>query len=325
MADERPAQQWATGTLRATVIEDAAPTFASWDQVPRDLRTAADLEARGYRDLGPAAGSVVTAGKVVELFSTSAARRRRDGMWTGGTVTPAGARRHGSRDVVGSLARGDEPSPGHALKGVCDVCGKEALGLLTGVCPACRREARRASLGEAARVWLEQLFASDFVVLDTETTGLRRRDEVIEIALLDRDGHVLFESLVWPKSGSVPADASRVHGLNLADLHGAPTWPSVLEPLRDLTAGRRVLAWNAPFDERLTLQSSRLWHVRHGLPAFECVMRAYALARGNATGLIKLERAAAEQEVLQAVQSHRSKDDAHLALAVLKQLADVAN
>lgn len=305
------------------MTEDAAPTFTSWDEVPRDLRTAADLESRGYRDVGPLAGRVVTDDSVVELFSTSAARHRRDGMWAGGAGAPGGAPTRAPRDVVRALARGEEPSPGHALKGVCDVCGKEALGLLAGVCPACRKDARRASLGDAARVWLEGLFDSDFVVLDTETTGVRRRDEVIEIALVDRDNRVLLESLVWPKSGSVPADASAVHGLSLADLHGAPTWPSVLEALRDLTTGRRVLAWNAPFDERLALQSSRLWHVRHGLPAFECAMRAYALARGNPAGMIRLERAAAEQEVLLAEQSHRSADDAKLALAVLKQLGDL--
>ncbi len=299
--------------------DDPTPTFTTWDEVPRDLRPAAELQARGYRDLGPLAGRVTADDTAVELYSTSAARQRRDSMWTG--EVEGGRRR--KRDVVASLASGDAPSPGHALKGTCTVCHNEKLGILDGVCPHCRRDARRAALSSAARTWLEQLFATDFVILDTETTGLRRRDEIIEIAVVDRHGVVQLESLVWPRSGSVPAEASRVHGLTLEALHGAPTWPSVLEPLRDLTVGHRVLAWNAPFDERLALQSSRRWQVRHGLPAFECAMRAYSLARGVASGMTKLERAAAEQEVLRDAQSHRSAADARLTLAVLRQLASI--
>lgn len=322
--EEVPAERTATQrTATQRTAREEIPTFASWDEVPRDLRPAEALASRGYPDPGRPQARVRSGGAMVELFSTSAARRLRDGMWTGAEAPSARTQVGGAgrADVVRSLARGDAPVPGKALKGTCDVCGKEAIGLLGGVCPSCRRLARQASLGAAARDWLEQLFATDFVVLDTETTGVRRRDEVIEVALIDRSGAVLLESRVWPRSGAVPADASRVHGLGIADLHGAPTWPKVLEPLRDLIEGRRVLAWNAPFDERLLLQSSRLWRVRHGLPAFECAMRAYALMRGNASGSVKLERAAAEQEVLTRAQSHRSADDARLTLAVLEQLA----
>jgi len=173
----------------------------------------------------------------------------------------------------------------------------------------------------AAHGWIERLFESDFVVLDTETTGLGRRDEIIEVGVVDADGRALLDTRVWPRSGHVPDGARRVHGLGIEDLRGAPTWPDVLPELRALLDGRRVLAWNAPFDERMARQSSRLWRVSHDLPAFECAMRAYALARGVASGRRKLDTAARERGVATGHQAHRGADDARLSLAVLRSLA----
>jgi DNA polymerase-3 subunit epsilon len=305
--------------------------YHDWSEVPRDLRSAAQLTARGFRDLGPVAAEVRTDEGAVALHSTSEARRRRDGMWHGGTQatppagvpTPAGQARE-SRDLVRNLARGSTPRPGEARRGRCTRCGRDAVGLIEDVCRACRRAERETALRSAAFGWLGQLLEGDFVVLDTETTGLGRRDEVIEIGVVDADGRTLLESMVWPRAERVPAASTRVHGLRLDDLRGAPTWPRVLERLQEVTRGRRILAWNAPFDERIALQSSRLWHVPHGLPAFECAMRAYALARGVPAGRMKLEAAAREQAVLDREQTHRSAEDARLTLEVLLRLAEHA-
>jgi len=167
---------------------------------------------------------------------------------------------------------------------------------------------------------LNELFSEGFVIIDTETTGLRARDEIIELAAVTSDGTVLFESRVWPRSGVVPREATRVHGLSIEDLEGAPRWPEVLDTLHAAVSGHRLLAWNAPFDERLSVQSSRAWGVPHPLPGFECAMRAYAYGRGVGSGSFKLERAASIEGVLTGGQTHRSADDAKLTLAVLRSL-----
>jgi len=167
---------------------------------------------------------------------------------------------------------------------------------------------------------LSRLLEQDFVVLDTETTGLGRNDEIIEIGVVAADGSTVLHSLVFPRAGQVPSRATRVHGLTLDDLEGAPTWPEVLPELRDRIGDRTVLAWNAPFDERMAQQSSRLWRVQHGLPAFECAMRAYALAAGIGSGRRKLAAAAVDQGLLDGPQRHRSTDDARLTLEVLRRM-----
>jgi DNA polymerase III epsilon subunit-like protein len=300
------------------VRDEALPRFLRRDAVPRDLRPASELAERGYRDLGPARAILDAGDGAVALYSTSEARRRRDSMWARTRVSAPAVEQ--VPDVVAALAAGSAPAPGRALSGRCRVCGQDRLGLIEEVCPACRRERREHVLREAAGTWIDRLFQEDFVILDTETTGLGRHDEIIELGVIDRDGRTLLETLVWPRSERVPASSTRVHGLDIADLEGAPAWPAVLPGLRAVVADRRVLAWNAPFDERMALQSSRLWQVRHGLPAFECAMRAYALARGVTTGRRKLEAAAAEQGVLESAQRHRSSDDARLTLAVLRAL-----
>lgn len=261
---------------------------------------------------------LVVDGREIELYSTSEARGRRDGMWRGVT--------RGSENPTASPAPVSAPAGtratlhGHAAMGECRECGRHATGLIDGLCPACRRQRHGAALRDGAATWLHRLLEDDFVVVDTETTGLGSRDEVIEVGVVDGSGATLLESLVWPRSGRVPEGATRVHGLTLADLDGAPTWPAVLPRLEALLHGRRVLAWNAPFDERMLRQSSRLWGLRHDLPAFECAMRAYALARGVGSGRRKLAVAATEVGALNGAQSHRSTDDARLTLAVLASL-----
>jgi len=287
-------------------------------EVPRDLRPAEELRERGYRDLGPVRATLAGGDDETALYSTREARQRRDNMWAHPT-TPTEAT-HRAPDVVSALADGTAPAPGRPFTGTCRECGQDRTGLIDDVCPSCRRERRERALRGAAERWITSLLVDDFVVLDTETTGLGRRDEIIEIGVIGADGRTLLETLVWPRTERVPAGATRVHGLVLGDLEGAPRWPNVLPELLSVVQGRRVLAWNAPFDERMAQQSSRLWRVRHGLPAFECAMRAYALAQGVAHGRRKLEAAAAEQGVLAGAQRHRSSDDARLALAVLRSL-----
>lgn len=261
------------------------PRYAADEPRPRDLRTEHELRAHGYEKLGAAAAQLLLPnGQMQELFSTSEARRLRDGLWPSASRRSASTLKH----------RGDHT-------------------------PLKQLESRTASLTRKPS-WLAELFAAGFVVIDTETTGLGASDEIIEIAALSSDGQPLLEQKVWPHQGRVPAASSRVHGLVLADLEGSPTWPEVLQELERLLSGRRVLAWNAPFDQRMALQSSRKWRLEQRLPPFECAMRAYAYARGVGSGRMRLERAASVEQVLVGRQAHRSLGDASLTLAVLKQL-----
>ena len=68
---------------------------------------------------------------------------------------------------------------------------------------AVRTDADPESAIAAGRSWIRALLLDDFVVLDTETTGLGYADEVIEIGLVGPDGATRFSSMVRPRAGRI--------------------------------------------------------------------------------------------------------------------------
>ena len=117
--------------------------------------------------------------------------------------------------------------------------------------------------------------------LDTETTGLDRRAEVCQIAIVDYDGAVLLDTLVKPPR-RIPPDATAIHGITNAQVASAPTFAEILPQLDDLFYNRNVVIYNADYDVRLLRQSARA----HGLTfepraQFHCAMVAYAQFHGE--------------------------------------------
>lgn len=90
----------------------------------------------------------------------------------------------------------------------------------------------------------------DPVIYDTETTGLAPDAEICDIAIVDIDGQVLFESLIKP---TVPINpkAAEITGISDATVASAPGILEVLPAIRKAMKGRAVGAYNADFDFRL--------------------------------------------------------------------------
>lgn len=287
-----------------------AVRYRRWTDVPHGLKPENDLRFAGLEPRGEPVAWLELEGREVALYREADA-------------APRAAKRPppapGSVDPSRSNDRPAGSAGSRAARVRRDVVALPGPGSLRRA--AARTDADPASRIAAGRDWVRALLLDDFVVLDTETTGLGYGDEVIEVGVVGPDGSVLLESLVRPRSGVVPAGASRVHGLTMDDLRDAPTFDEVYGALLAVADGRRVVAWNAPFDERMVRQSATAWGRRERLRGFECAMRAYALARGLAHGRAKLERAAAETGVLgPGPQAHRSTDDARLTLQVLMRV-----
>ena len=177
----------------------------------------------------------------------------------------------------------------------------------------------QAKAGDAVRGLLGR---DDVLILDTETTGMGKRAEVIEVAVVNTRGETLLDTLVKPKFSSMNPYAQRVHGITSKMLSGAPSWTEVLPELAVLADRRTVLAWNAPFDRGMLEQTSRIWGLSHPTWLFVCAMRLYAKGRGiKNRGLQKVLVDEQLTHLHAKHKSHRALGDAVFVLEVLRALS----
>lgn len=156
--------------------------------------------------------------------------------------------------------------------------------------------------------WARELLGSDALILDSETTGLGRDAEIIELAVIDMAGQVIFARRLRPL-GSIDPGAAAVHGIKLADLAAAPTLPDLYADLVGVLAGRRVVIYNAAFDVRLLAQSCRAWGLVEIPLQAHCAMQQYTafLQRTRWVGLRGGD--------------HSAVGDCRAVLALLQQMA----
>lgn len=100
-------------------------------------------------------------------------------------------------------------------------------------------------------------FKSDYLIIDTETTGLRDDDEIIEISIINMRGETLLDTLIKP-TRLIPAEATAINHITDEMVAVAPSWPEVYPQVMQIIDGRRWLAWNSRFDARLMTQTSLL-------------------------------------------------------------------
>ena len=182
---------------------------------------------------------------------------------------------------------------------------------------------RRRPAISRSRKWSPLLNRRDVIIVDTETTGLSKSAEVIEIVALDTTGKVRFHALSMPQE-AIPVSASNIHGLTSAHLRKlrAKPWPDTHTKLAAILENAKVLiAWNASFDRRMLEQTA----AQHGLyfgvalpwrdalkdyRAFRPGLRSYSL--GN---VMQSERLRYNG------QSHRAEADCRAVLAIMRSVA----
>lgn len=165
------------------------------------------------------------------------------------------------------------------------------------------------------------------VYVDTETTGLNRTDEIIEISIVDDDGSVLLETLVKP-SQPIPPDATRIHGITNQEVQSARPWPVVWPLVRSVLFGRLIVFYNEEFDMRMMQQS----HARYRLPWKEKfntfdLLKLYAEYRGEWDSYRRSYRYhslanAGRQCKIDLPNAHRTTADTLLTRALLHYIAE---
>ena len=124
-----------------------------------------------------------------------------------------------------------------------------------------------------------------WAILDTETTGFAGDDEVIQIGILGVEGETLLESLVKPVKGWIHPQASKVNGITMEMLADAPLFREIHGNFSRVLRGRRVIAYNAPFDQRLIAQSERANGLEPLSLEWKCAMQQFTRFSGSQTRL----------------------------------------
>lgn len=123
--------------------------------------------------------------------------------------------------------------------------------------------------------------SGDFLILDTETTGLGNGAEVCQIAEIDGAGHILLNSYVRPLQ-AIPPDATRIHGITNESVSSAPTFADIASDLKLLLEGRHLIIYNAAYDMRILNQSDPSMFDWWDVPASVwCAMEAFSPIYGE--------------------------------------------
>ena len=178
---------------------------------------------------------------------------------------------------------------------------------------------------QAVQGWAQGLMAGGFYVLDTETTGLGKGDEIVQIAIVDQQGAAVMNELVKPRI-PIPRGASAIHGITDRHVRHAPGIGELYTEISRRLAGEIIVAYNMDFDWRMLQQSFG----KLSLPAIrvlrrDCAMKQYARYHGRRShrggyAWHKLQNAA-RQEGLGSYDAHDALSDARMTWALVRKMA----
>jgi len=149
----------------------------------------------------------------------------------------------------------------------------------------------------------------EYVVIDTETTGLHSDARVIELAMVvvSADGKIRdhFSTLLRGDGTVGNQFAARVHGIKSHQLASAPTFKEIFHSYEEFIDGRIPVAHNASFDR------ARINYELELIRKKPLEIMACTLSLGIELGYGKLKLSeAASQFGIDTGRSHRALDDA---------------
>jgi len=169
-----------------------------------------------------------------------------------------------------------------------------------------------------------QIEQASFIVIDTETTGLKAYggDEIVSISLLEMKGLQLtgneFNSLINPVR-DIPAAATAIHNITQTDVNNAPIIEEVLAEIIDFIGEGVLIGHHVGFDIRFInkiLQKELLCRIKN--PWIDTML--LFLACTGQLGHYSLEEVAASTKV-DIVGRHTSYGDALTTAHIFMQLA----
>ena len=134
-----------------------------------------------------------------------------------------------------------------------------------------------------AIAWAREILTNkdDWVILDTETTGLEDA-EIVQIGICNLEGEVILDSLVKPTI-PIPTEASNIHQITDEVVKDARTFPEIYPLIVESLQDKKILIYNAEFDIVILAYCCRLHQLKLlGLrKRSDCLMEWYAQFYGD--------------------------------------------
>ena len=163
--------------------------------------------------------------------------------------------------------------------------------------------------------YCREFLNGNYVILDTESTGLDFDDKIVEIGIIDMKGNVLLDTLIHTDK-EISEGAYMVNGISQDDLIGKPTIESLTSKLDEILIGKNILAYNAAFDRSMLRQSG----YKNKKLVFNCLMNLYTEYLGEERWVSLAD--ALHVEKIKINQKHRAIDDCFACLELIKVLAN---
>ncbi|GAB6537144.1 hypothetical protein bcgnr5378_63820 [Bacillus cereus] len=192
--------------------------YKKWDEIPEHLATKTALSREGMKPGGDVVGTYFkrSTNKYIDLYDRNEAIPKRKM----------------SEKQQFALEKAREKSIQQRTCTRCEHTVQHKNNLENGLCSTCIKnlaeiqhvEERR----EGCKNKINYIFnnKSDFLVLDTQTTGLGETDEIVEIAVTDLDGKTFLNTLVRP-TVRICNDATMVHGITDKTVEKGQSWSYV--------------------------------------------------------------------------------------------------
>jgi len=154
------------------------------------------------------------------------------------------------------------------------------------------------------------------LIIDTETVGAGPLIEIIELALGDTGGQIIYQTIVQPVFNPLPRPAKHQRFAR-SEFADAPLWSAVWPEVSSLIDNKLLIAYNAAFDRRaLTATCSRYGQVSPER-GWRCAMQLVKQATGTKKS-ITLEEACAHYGLEGG--NHRAGRDVEATYQLLKAL-----
>lgn len=178
---------------------------------------------------------------------------------------------------------------------------------------------KRENSGE----WARHLMArpNGFLVLDTETNGWDGKSEIIELAIINHLGVVLFNQRLRPIN-PIPPKVSEVHGITDADVANCSSFGNLYHEIRAILRRREIVCFNAAFDMRLLDQTCQRFYMPQyaGTLSSHCAMMRYREHAGVRKGT--LVEACSALGITTKANTHSALGDSLLTLELVKAMAE---